>query len=208
MYTGTGLSNICLLNQRVEVCATCKTERPILRNPGKLHRAIGIAVALQPTILSGEEMRFLRRGAGYKAGAMAVRLGVNEATYSRWENNKIPLTNNADKIVRLNCLTTLERQRPDQYSGHVAQVIDMQVTNEDPFVIAINVDDVDKPAKYLPETHPMLIEPDATIITGAFITFERTSLETVGSIARDESRAILTKQKDKADVCVTFAAAA
>src|SRR4051812_25054636 len=107
MYGGAGLANICLLNQRVEVCPGCKTETPVLRNVGKLHRAIGVAVALQTSILSGADMRFLRRSAGYKTSEMASRLSVADETYSRWENGKTALTSNADKIARLTYLTAL-----------------------------------------------------------------------------------------------------
>lgn len=205
MYSGVGLDNICLLNQRVEVCSGCDTETPLLRQAGKLHRHIGVAIALQPRILSGPEMRFLRRSAGYKAIEMAHRLRVNEATYSKWENGKNALSSNADKIVRLSYLTALERLHPE-YSTHVATVVEMDVSNTSGYIIALNADDLDKPARYLPETHELFEEPDTTIVHGHFITFEKTALDTITGVASLIDVAPCPRQGDLTNVCISVPA--
>lgn len=205
MYTGVGLANICLLNQRVEVCSTCNTETPILRNPGKLHRAIGVAIALQPTILTGSELRFLRRSAGYKTSEVAGRLSVAEETYSKWENEKRTITPNADRLARLSYLTALERRHPVEYSSHVMTVVEMEVSEAPSFIIAINAEDLSRPAKYLPETHEMFEERDATIVQGLFLPLERTSLDTVTAVASIKGATALSSSGESVNVCNQFA---
>lgn len=205
MYGGVGLTNICLLNQRVEVCSTCNTETPILKNPGKLHRAIGVAVALQPTVLTGSELRFLRRGAGYKTSELANRLSVAEGTYSKWENDKLPIGGNADRLARIAYLTALEKRHPVEYSNHVMSVVEMEMSESPSFIIAINVDDLSRPAKYLPETHEMFEERDATIVQGMFLPFESSALDTVTAVASVRSATALPNLGESVNVCNQFA---
>lgn len=205
MYAGVGLSNICLLNQRVEVCSSCNTETPILRNPRRLHRAIGLAIALQPTLLTGRELRFLRRSAGYRTGELATRLSVADETYSKWENEKRNITPNADRLARLSYLTALERTHPVEFSNHIVKVVEMEVTEAPSFIIAINADDLSRPAKYLPETHEMFDERDATIVQGLFLPYERTSLDTVTAVASNNVATALPGSGECVNVSNEFA---
>ena len=205
MYSGVGLTNICLLNQRVEVCQGCKIETPMLRNVGKLHRAIGVAIALQPNALTGTELRYLRRSAGYKTSEMAARLGVVEETYSKWENDKRAITTTPDRLARISYLTGLESQHPVEYSNHVATVMELEIVARSGFIIALNSEDLSKPAKYLPETHEMFDEPETAIVRGLFLKTEQTSLDAITVVASINDATPTFFSTESFDVCNQFA---
>ena len=174
MYDGVGLDNICLLNLEVEYCANCETETPMLRNIGRLHRAIGIAIALQPTRLSGKDVRFLRRAAGFSVGDWAKRLGVADATYSRWENSKQMISANPDKIARINYLNALGHKDPDnvQVAKHLDRLLEMKVEERRGQIIAINAEDPESDARYLPSDDALFAKPDTSIVTARTVKAE------------------------------------
>lgn len=174
MYDGVGLDNICLLNLEVEMCAECATEIPLLRNIGRLHRAIGIAIALQPTQLSGKDVRFLRRAAGFSVGEWAKRLNVADATYSRWENSKQMISANPDRMARINYLTALKHKDPDniQLAKYLYKLLEMKIDVRSGQIIAINVEAPEAEAKYLPSDDALFASPDTSIVTAKTVKAE------------------------------------
>ena len=50
--------------------------------------------------LSGAEARFLRKWLGWSGQDTADRLGFTPETVSRWENDKVPISETADKLLR------------------------------------------------------------------------------------------------------------
>lgn len=201
MYPRVGVSNVCLLNQRVEICTECSRETPIIRSIGKLHRAIGIAIALQPAELSGEDLRFLRRNAGLLVSQMATRLGVAEGTYSKWENNKRPLTHTQDKLARLTYLTMRESENPVEYSKHIRNVIQMELPLRARQVIALDAENLDVPARYLPESDELFSLPEAVIVSGNSLPWDQTSLDTVVAVASVDEAPTATFPGGFANVC-------
>lgn len=80
-------------------------------NLERLVAAVAIARALHPRKLDGDEIRFLRKAAGWKAIEMAAELDVDKSTMSRWENGKgIPMGNGAEKHLRLAVCTKLGKK--------------------------------------------------------------------------------------------------
>lgn len=165
-YTDVGLNNLCLLNVEIEMCSTCQTETPLLRNVGKLHNAIGIAVALQKVQLSGGDMRYLRRSASFSVGDWAKRLNVAEGTYSKWEHGHRKIKAQADKLARINFLAAIKQK--DTKNVHIARhletVLEMTPEPRREYVIAIDVKDLDADAKYLPHDTPLLIQPAMSFV--------------------------------------------
>ena len=174
IYDGVGLDNICLLNLEVEFCASCKTETPILRNVGRLHRAIGVAIALQPSQLSGKDVRFLRRASGFSVGDWAKRLNVADATYSRWENSKQSISANPDRMARINYLTALKHKDPDniQLAKYMYKLLEMKVENLRGQIIAINAETPESEARYLPSDDALFANPDTSIVTAKTVKAE------------------------------------
>src|SRR3989304_2095327 len=90
-YVGSGLPNVVLKGIRVYTCAACSEEVPEIPNLLQLHQVIAKAVLTKDTLLTGPEIRFLRRHMGLKAKEFAELVGTTDVTISRWETgaNKI-----------------------------------------------------------------------------------------------------------------------
>lgn len=55
----------------------------------------------QPSPLTGQEIKFLRKQLGKKSADFALILDVSPETYSRWENEKQSPSPMADRLIRL-----------------------------------------------------------------------------------------------------------
>lgn len=161
-YEGVNLDNIYLLNAEVYFCPNCKEEELILQNAALIHNAIGVALTTQPTILSGKEIRYLRRAAGFSLSEWAKRLGVADATYSKWENNHRAVSEYADRLARANFLLAMaERAENSLVSSIVALigvVLAKDINGKRNFAIAIVADDPLAKPQYLPLDSPILQE--------------------------------------------------
>lgn len=173
-YTGVNLDNMVLLNIEVEICVACKTETPLLRNVKKLHNAIGVAIALQKVHLSGADIRYLRRSAGFKVGDWAKRLGVADAHYSRLENGDRPITAQVDILARVNFLNALKQKDPEnvQLARHLETVLNLKIERRRDFVIAIDAEKPEIEAKYLPHNSPLFDAPGTSFVEAKTLPFE------------------------------------
>jgi len=99
-YTESGLDNITL--EGVEIC-TCSCGEKIVSIPHmpELHSLIGLSLLKKKSLLDGKEIRFLRKNMGLTGIKLAKLLGVDNATISRWEKGKHPITNAHDRTLRL-----------------------------------------------------------------------------------------------------------
>lgn len=89
-YTGSGLSNIWLLNGYAEHATPYGPAISIADVEG-LHRAIGLEIVNQPPgRLAGEEVRFLRREMDLSQRALADMLRLKEITVRKWEQQGCP----------------------------------------------------------------------------------------------------------------------
>jgi transcriptional regulator with XRE-family HTH domain len=71
-------------------------------------------LASKDALLSGEEIRFLRKSAGFKAGTFAEHIGISPEHLSRVENGKTDkLGEAADKLARAICLAQIDAQNSD-----------------------------------------------------------------------------------------------
>jgi putative zinc finger/helix-turn-helix YgiT family protein len=64
-------------------------------------KSICESVLLKPTILSGAEIKFLRKNLSLKINEFAQLLGVDRVTVSRWENGHEKPSRSADRLLRL-----------------------------------------------------------------------------------------------------------
>jgi putative zinc finger/helix-turn-helix YgiT family protein len=99
-YIESGLDNIHLEGIEHWQCKCGETAVGIPAIP-KLHSLIGEHLILKKDMLTGKEIRFLRKNMGYKAKRLAGLLGVDKATVSRWENNKRPPDPTTERLIRL-----------------------------------------------------------------------------------------------------------
>jgi putative zinc finger/helix-turn-helix YgiT family protein len=87
-YKECGLDNVYLLNMEFRVCDACGTNVPRLKRMPEIHATIARAIAMQPSPLRGQDVRFLRKQLGYSAKDWATFLRTDASTLSRWENNQ------------------------------------------------------------------------------------------------------------------------
>jgi transcriptional regulator with XRE-family HTH domain len=97
----SGLRNVGLVGVSVERCLKCRAESPIIPRLGELHRLIVKALVNKPTSLAGDEIRFLRKNAGFAAQKFAALIGVDPSHLSRVETGKTRrLGASADLLAR------------------------------------------------------------------------------------------------------------
>ena len=166
-YEGINLDDVHLFNVEVITCAGCKSESLILPRAAKLHQAIGVAVAQQPARLSGADAKFLRRNAGFALKDWANRIGVAEATYSKLENSRTPISSQNDRLIRANYLNALEQKHGAAFdlAKYLDVALSVNTAKAKDFAIAV---DAEKPevseARYLPYNSPLLAKPEITIV--------------------------------------------
>ncbi len=100
-YSLSGLKNVYLAGIIVRKCQKCGIESPIIPRMVELHDVIGQILINKPGLLNGDEIRFLRKNAGFSAKEFSELVGVNNSHLSRIENGKTAsLGASADKLVR------------------------------------------------------------------------------------------------------------
>jgi len=121
-YTESGLSNVVLKNITVYKCP-CGDEMAEIPAIERIHQKIAEYLFRKPALLSGEEIRFLRKEMGLKAVELANLLGVSKVTVSRWENSAKPIGILSDRLIRLLYLGFLEK-KARMSKGDILRVIE------------------------------------------------------------------------------------
>jgi putative zinc finger/helix-turn-helix YgiT family protein len=99
-YTESGLNNVNLKGITIHHCLKCGTQVPVISRINEWHERISTALLAKPSLLTGEEFRFLRKEMRLKAVELASLMGVNKVTLSRWETNTEPISTAADRLLR------------------------------------------------------------------------------------------------------------
>src|ERR1039457_2458373 len=86
-YSECGLKNVVLKNVMVYRCDRCGSQSVDIPNMDGLHRHLALGILCKSSLLSGEEIKFLRGVAGLSATQLAKNLCVTKNAVSRWENN-------------------------------------------------------------------------------------------------------------------------
>jgi DNA-binding transcriptional regulator YiaG len=126
-YKECGLQNVMLAGINVSVCSTCHAEQPEIISIAALHRAIMIDLLKKRSLLCGEEIRYLRKMARFKASELAAHISADPTSISKWENNERKIGAKSDRVIRLVCYTALlERlvraNSEERITGDVARV--------------------------------------------------------------------------------------
>ena len=90
---------VSLEGARVRVCLN-RHENVILPDAQQLERRLLELVIGKAARLNARELRFVRRALSLRSTEAAQLLGVVPEHYSRWENNRAPLTEWADRLIR------------------------------------------------------------------------------------------------------------
>ncbi len=106
-YTLSGLKDVYLSGITILKCQKCAAEAPIIPRIAELHRLIADMIVNWPAPLIGDQVRFLRKHAGFSATEFAVLLGVDLSHLSRVENGHTQhLGRPADRLARTLAMVT------------------------------------------------------------------------------------------------------
>jgi DNA-binding XRE family transcriptional regulator len=95
------------------VCETCGTVlRTDIPNLPGLIAAVAIGRSKADRKLSGQEIRFLRKALDETAKELAEHLDVTEETVSRWENDRLAISNSVERMLRLRVCKVLRQKAP------------------------------------------------------------------------------------------------
>lgn len=108
-YTESGLDNV-YLETPVFRCIKCKEVIADIPVIGELHVHIAVGLIKKDSLLTGKEIRFLRKQMNLKANELADILGVTKQTVSRWENGKTEVSPYNDKLIRMICIQLLQER--------------------------------------------------------------------------------------------------
>lgn len=82
-------------------CKGCGETFTPIPKPQLLHKAIGLVICEEnKSLLTGNEIRFLRKAMELKAVDLAQIMGTDVSTISRWENNKKTIGDSNDRLLR------------------------------------------------------------------------------------------------------------
>lgn len=118
-YTECGLPNVHLYGIVQYECPTCNTTSVSLPSINDLHRTIGKAVVHKKDRLTGAEVKFLRKELNLKSKKLAEILGVKPETFSRWENEKTPISETCDKFLRNLYISYVSEQTGEFMEGGI-----------------------------------------------------------------------------------------
>jgi DNA-binding transcriptional regulator YiaG len=99
-YTECGLDNVYLENG-FKHHATPYGMGVSIENVDDLHKAIALDLISGKRLLSGAEVRFLRKELDLSQEALALFLGYGGQTVARWEKSETEISGAADRLLRL-----------------------------------------------------------------------------------------------------------
>lgn len=173
-YTECGLSNVFLIGVLVFHC-DCGEIAVQLPATVALHRFIALSLIKKKTLLSGEELRFLRKHVNYSATELADMLATTKVSMSRWENG-LPISKNMDRLLRLAFFAAMLQRDAEEAIGPEEE------GNQIPALIAFAKDvksfDINSFLKHIRDVHEQSsIKIDPTKLNDIAITDGVTLIE-------------------------------
>jgi putative transcriptional regulator len=99
-FLESGLDNIYLAGITIHKCEECEEEIPEIPKIAQLHNNIAYGLLKKPALLSGPEIRFLRKNLGLLANDFGKFLGTTPVSVSRWETGEQEISKENDKLIR------------------------------------------------------------------------------------------------------------
>jgi len=116
-YIECGLTSVTLKDILIFRCTNCAAVVPEISAAGVLHRVIALRLVRKTNLLTGSEVRFLRKLCGYSATELAEILGSSKSVVSRWE--KTGCGKETDRVIRLLFLAKMTRE----ITGHPERIL-------------------------------------------------------------------------------------
>lgn len=100
-FVDSGLPNVYLVGIKYQVCQECGMQMADIPAVKQLMQVIARTVVESDALLTGSEIRFLRKRLGKKSSEFARIVGVSDEQVSRWENGHNLPEHSADKLIRI-----------------------------------------------------------------------------------------------------------
>lgn len=115
-YLESGLDNVIICDIEMIEC-DCGEKSALIPRIIALHEAIADCLLGQETYLTGKEIRFLRKNLGLKGKVFANLMGVDNATLSRWENDKSKPSARADRLIRFLYASKMKPEKAEEIAS-------------------------------------------------------------------------------------------
>ncbi len=100
-FLDSGLPNVYLIGVKYWTCAKCGAQSAEIPAPEQLMNVIAESIVMKPGVLTGPEIKFLRKRAGKKAADFAALINKTPEHFSKLETSTLPLQEPTDKLIRL-----------------------------------------------------------------------------------------------------------
>jgi DNA-binding transcriptional regulator YiaG len=128
-YVECGLNSVLLQDILVFHCTKCNGLIPEIPAAGVLHRVIAMRLLQKKTLLTGGEVRFLRKLCGYSVNDFAEIMGSSKTVIYRWETQNTH-GKETDRTVRLLAMAKLCRELTGQSEPILKNVTVAQLNAE------------------------------------------------------------------------------
>lgn len=116
-YTECGLQTVTLRDVLVYRCE-CGATVPELPSIDSLHTLIAVDLLKKQELLTGDEIRFLRKMVGLNQKELAKVMGVDPTRPSKWESGGLTIGKDSDRVLRAYCLFGMVKQMIDASESH------------------------------------------------------------------------------------------
>jgi len=106
LFVESGLDNVMLRGVKLLKCSKCGNVTPVLSKINELMRVIASAVVLQPSPLTGKQIRYLRKYIGLTGEQFGKKLGLTKEHISRLETEKHSVGDQTDRLIRYLAIST------------------------------------------------------------------------------------------------------
>ena len=140
-YKESGLDNVYLENIPLYECS-CGISFPSIFRLSRLNELIALTLVEKPSLLSGNEIKFLRKNLRMPSKLFANKLGVGKTTLSKWENEAQNHSEGNDRLIRAIYIIEKGIKRQDQLKiqKHL-ESFSLKNSNTDYEIIAEKVQD-------------------------------------------------------------------
>lgn len=128
-YLESGLDSVFLKDIWVFHCTKCNAIVPQIPAVGVLHRVIALRLLQKKTLLTGKELRYLRKLCGCSVVEFTEIMGTTKQVVSHWENQN-KHGQGTDRIVRLLTVGRFVREITGHPDTVLKNVTVEQLTND------------------------------------------------------------------------------